>query len=44
MELDPRYADCIVRRFQENTGKSVVLDGDGRTFAEVSQERLKEAA
>jgi hypothetical protein len=44
MELDPKYADCIVRRFQEYTGKQAVLEGDGRTFHEIAQERLKEAA
>jgi hypothetical protein len=44
MELDPKYADCICRRFQEYTGKPAVLDGDGRTFHQISQERIKEAA
>ena len=44
MEIDPKYADCIVRRFQEYTGKQVVLDGDGRTFDEIAQERQKAAA
>lgn len=44
MEIDPKYADCIVRRWQEYVGKKAVLDGDGRTFEEVSRERLKEAA
>jgi DNA modification methylase len=44
MEIDPKYADCIVRRFQEYTGKQAVLEGDGRTFNEIAQERLKEAA
>jgi DNA modification methylase len=44
MELDPKYADCICQRFQEYTGKPVVLEGDGRTFEEVAQERRKEAA
>lgn len=44
MEIDPRYADCIVRRWQEYTGKAATLGGDGRTFDEVSRERLKEAA
>jgi DNA modification methylase len=44
MEIDPRYADCIVRRWQEYTGKPAILDGDGRPFDEVSRERLKEAA
>jgi DNA modification methylase len=44
MEIDPRYADCICRRYQEYTGKPVVLDGDGRTFDEIAQERRQEAA
>lgn len=39
MEIDPRYADCIIRRYQEYTGKHAVLDGDGRTFDEISRER-----
>ena len=42
MEIDPKYADCIVRRYQEYTGKQAVLDGDGRTFDEIAGERLKE--
>ena len=44
MEIDPKYADCIVRRYQEYTGKIGVLGGDGRSFDEVAAERLKEAA
>ncbi len=44
MEIDPKYADCIVRRYQEYTGKQASLDGDGRTFDEIAQERRKEAA
>ena len=44
MEIDPKYADCIVRRFQEYTGKQAVLEGDGRAFGEIASERLKEAA
>jgi DNA modification methylase len=38
-ELDPKYAECIVRRWQEYSGKEAVLDGDGRTYAEISAER-----
>jgi DNA modification methylase len=41
MELDPKYADVIVRRWQEYTGKPAVLGADGRPFAEISLERLK---
>lgn len=35
MELDPRYCDVIVRRWQEFSGKQAVLEADGRTFQEV---------
>jgi DNA modification methylase len=44
MELDPKYADVIVHRWQECTGKQATLDGDGRTFDEIADERSKEAA
>ena len=44
MELDPRYADVICRRFQEFTGKPAVLEGDGRCFEAIAQQRQKEAA
>jgi hypothetical protein len=44
MELDPRYADVICRRYQEYAGKNAVLEDDGRTFDQIAQERLKEAA
>jgi DNA modification methylase len=43
MEIDPRYADCIVRRYQDYSGKPAVLVGDGRTFEEVAGERSGEA-
>ena len=42
MELDPRYVDVIVRRWQAFTGKQATLDIDGRTFDEVCAERAKE--
>jgi hypothetical protein len=41
MELDPKYGDCIVRRFQEFTGTKAVLESDGRSFDELAEERLK---
>jgi DNA modification methylase len=44
LEIDPRYADCIIQRYQEYTGKSVKLERDGRTFEEIAAERRKEAA
>jgi DNA modification methylase len=38
VELDPKYIDVIVRRWQQYTGKRAVLDGDGRTFDEIAEE------
>ena len=39
VELDPRYSDVIVLRWQDYTGKKATLDGDGRTFEQIAQER-----
>ena len=39
MELDPKYVDVIVQRWQSLSGKKATLDGDGRTFEEVAAER-----
>jgi len=44
MEIDPRYVDVIVRRWQEYTGKSAQLDDDGRSFDVTAQERHKDVA
>jgi DNA modification methylase len=44
MEIDPRYGDCIVRRWQEYTGEQAVLDGDGRPFDEIATVRAEVAA
>ena len=44
MELDLKYADVVVLRYQEYSGKSAVLDGDGRTFEEVAPVRRQRAA
>jgi len=38
-EIDPRYADCIVRRFQEYTGGQGRLEGDDRSFEEIALQR-----
>jgi DNA modification methylase len=39
MEIDPHYADCIVRRWQAYTGHQAVLEGDGRTYNELRAAR-----
>ncbi|WP_423207198.1 site-specific DNA-methyltransferase [Paracoccus yeei] len=40
MEISPAYVDVAVERWQAETGKQAVLDGDGRRFSEVKAERL----
>jgi len=35
MELDPRYVDVIVRRWQERTGKAATQESDGVEFDEL---------
>jgi DNA modification methylase len=44
IEIDPKYAQVIIVRWQQYSGKSATLDGDGRTFEEIAQQRRKEAA
>jgi DNA modification methylase len=44
LELDPKYADVIVQRWQQLTGKQATLDGDARKFDEIAQGRQKGAA
>lgn len=39
MELDPKYVDVVIERWQTITGKAATLDGDGRTFADSNIER-----
>ena len=40
MEIDPKYADCIVRRWQDYTGKRAVLESDGRSLDDLARERV----
>lgn len=44
MELDPKYADVIVQRWQSFTGRQAILDGDGRSFDAIKAERERRAA
>jgi len=44
IELDPKYVDVVVRRWQTLSGKEATLEADGRTFEQVKTARLGEAA
>jgi len=39
MEIDPLYADVIVTRWQQLTGKKAMLEGAGETFEQVATQR-----
>jgi DNA modification methylase len=39
LELDPRYVDTIVRRWEAMTGDKAILAATGQTFAAVAQAR-----
>src|ERR1019366_5824298 len=41
LELDPKYADVVVERWQGLTGKQATLEGDGTTFQEVKIQRQR---
>jgi len=43
MEISPAYVDVGVERWQAETGREAILDGDGRPFAQVKDERLRTA-
>ncbi len=43
IEVEPKYVDVIVRRWQEFTGLRAQLLGDGRDFDAVAEERLQVA-
>jgi DNA modification methylase len=39
MELDPKYVDVVVQRWEQLSGKKATLEADGRTFEEIAEER-----
>jgi DNA modification methylase len=41
MDIDPQYVDLAIVRWQEATRRKATLDGDGRTFEEITQERMR---
>ena len=38
VELDPKYVDVIVRRWEQSSGGSACLNGSGRRFAASTEE------
>jgi DNA modification methylase len=44
IELDPKYVDVAVQRWQSLSDQKATLDGDGRTFEAIAAERRKGAA
>jgi len=44
IEIEPRFVDVIVTRWQNLTGKQATLEGDGRMFAEIKAERCEVVA
>ena len=42
MEISPAYVDVAMLRWQAETGREAILDGDGRTFTAVRAERLRD--
>jgi DNA modification methylase len=43
IELDPKYIDVIVQRWQTLSGKQATLEGDGRTFDDIAAARKEPA-
>jgi len=39
IELEPKFVDVAVRRWERYTGKATVLDGTGQTFEDLDAER-----
>jgi len=39
VEIDPKYVDVIIRRWQKFTGKQAVLESTGQTFDDVDADR-----
>jgi hypothetical protein len=44
MELDPKYVDVIVRRWQDFTGKQATLESTGSTFDAIASDSTKALA
>ena len=40
VEIDPAYVDMAIKRWEAFAGEKAVLEGDGRSFADIAAERL----
>jgi DNA modification methylase len=40
LEVDPKYCDVILQRWQNFTGREAALEADGRTFDQIKAARL----
>ncbi len=43
LEMDPKYCDVIIQRWQALSGPHATLEGDGRTFEQIKTARLEVA-
>jgi DNA modification methylase len=39
VEIDPRYADVILRRWQSHSGQEARLEASGQSFSEATEQR-----
>ncbi len=44
VEIEPKYVDVTIRRWEAYTGREAQLENDGRTLTAVAQERSRRAA
>ena len=44
LEIDPKYCDVIIQRWQGFSGRCATLEGDGRTFEQIKTARLEVVA
>ena len=44
IELEPKYCDVAILKWQDFTGKQAALEGNGRSFDEIAAERARVAS
>ena len=40
IELDPKYVDVVVQRWQEQTGQNARLEQSGQSFSEMASKKM----